>query len=295
MAALEKSPENSKDALDRIGENEIIESLKRSGYLLENRILSKFLKLKYSAEANHVIFSEIDGTRYREIDVVASKFVESIPINEIDGISVYSHFLIECINNTQPLGLFENLGDRDEPASDWIYTIINGDAEIKEMISIIFPSAIYNYEEKNIKGIPAKQYCSFAKKKADHKKDQWMAYHPDDFHKTLSKLADSVKYKVKEINDRWEDRQPQMLRIDIFIPVIILQNDLIKISQKSELELDIQNIKFHRLKTPYDEAYNRNLSIDIVQEKYFDNYLDSKVKGLVEIFNLLKDRISNYA
>lgn len=293
MTVPDKRNQDSNEAVDSIKTIEIIDAVKRSGYLLENRILSKFLKNNFTAEANHVIFLNSDDTKYREIDVLASKYIDSIQLKDISNISLFVHFIIECINNSQPLGLFDNLGDRDEPSSDWTYSITNGDAEIQELLSIIIPGIIHDYENKYEEYLPSKQYCSFLKKKGDHKKDQWMAYHPDDFHKTLSKLVDCVKFKLKDSNDKWEGRQPQNTRLDFFIPVIILQNDLIKIHQIPDVEvsLEIEKLEFHRLKTSYDDSYNRNLSIDIVQEKYFDEFLISKLSVLSALSGNLRARI----
>lgn len=282
--------------MEQINENEIVKAIERSGYLLENRILSKFMKRSFWSEANHAVFFKGDETKYREIDVIASKLIDSLSINEQESCSFFVHFIVECINNPQPLGLFENLADRDEPSSDWIYDILNGEEETREVLSLILPNIIYDFELESEGNLPSKQYCSFIKKKGDHKNDLWMAYHPDDFHKTLLKLAESVKYKVKEIQDRWTGIRPLMGRLDFFIPLIILQNDMIKILQKGEekIEIEIYRPKFHRLKTPYDESYNRNLSIDIVQEMYFDDYLDFKLNGLQKMFGQLKDKIKNY-
>lgn len=285
--------QDSNGSSNVIKTNEIIDAVKRSGYLLENRILSKFLKNNFAAEANHIIFLNNDNIKYREIDVLASKCIDSIALKDQANISIFTHFIIECINNSQPLGLFDTLSDRDEPSSDWVYSFTNGDAEIKELLSIIIPGIIADCETEFDEYLPSKQYCSFLKKKGDHKKDQWMAFHPDDFHKTLSKLVDCVKFKLRDLNDRWEGRQPQNTRLDIFIPVIILQNELVKIHQKPDVEitLEIEQLKFHRLKTPYDDTYNRYLSIDIVQEKHFDEYLSLKLSGLSALFDNVKSRI----
>jgi hypothetical protein len=278
---------------DTINNNEIIAALKRSGYLLENRILSQFLKRKITAEANHKIIFENDENKSREIDVIATKFIDTIQLNDNDSISLCAHFIVECINNSQPLGLFENLGDWDEPSSDWIFTITNGDMEMAEIIGITFPRAIYDYEIERNNSNPAKQYCTFQKKKGDHKKDQWMAYHPDDFHKTLSKLVDASQLSATSLHERWAGRQPQILRIDTFIPIIVLQNELFKIIQKSdkETEIELLNAKHQRLKSSSEESNNRNISIDIVQEDFFNTYLEMKIEGLETIFKLLKNGI----
>lgn len=279
--------------MDTIKEDEIIEAVKRSGYLLENRILKSFLEFKFRAEANHIIFLDNSETNYREIDISATKTIKYFEIDEFLSLALYTHFMVECINNIQPLSLFENLGDTGEPAADWIYNLKINNEELIETISTIIPDIVHDYETKIIQPTPSKQYCSFTKKKGDHKNDQWMAEHPDKFHRTLLKLVECVKYKFKQINDRWEGVRPQIGRLDIFIPVIILQNGLNMIIQKiePEAEIEMQEIKYHRLKTPYEDDYHQYVSIDVVSEKYFKEYLISKLEGLSIIFEQIKTQI----
>jgi hypothetical protein len=142
MTMHDERNQDSNGSSNVIKTNEIIDAVKRSGYLLENRILSKFLKNNFAAEANHIIFLNNDNIKYREIDVLASKCIDSIALKDQANISIFTHFIIECINNSQPLGLFDTLSDRDEPSSDWVYSFTNGDAEIKELLSIIIPGII---------------------------------------------------------------------------------------------------------------------------------------------------------
>lgn len=274
--------------MDIINISEIKDALERSGYLLENRILSKFLLHNFWAESNHTFFININENKYREIDIMAHKSFEIIELNNNEYYSLYTHFIVECINNPQPLLLFENLVDFDEPSSDWIYEFINGTIENIEKISLSIPYIIQDIEATFKIEKSSKQYCSFMKKKGDHK-DPWMATHPDDFHKTLTKFVDCVKYKIKDTHSKWDGVRPQMGRIEIFIPVVVLQNNLFKITQKSEIE----EINCQKLKTPYEEIYNRNISIDIVQEKYFDEYLTMKMKLINKICEQIKREIIN--
>lgn len=279
--------------MDSINDDDIKSAIQRSGYLLENRVLSRFICNGFRAEANHTILQNNDEGKYREIDVFASKIIDYLIINANSNYTIYAHFLIECINNSQPLGLFENLGDIDKPASDWVYSLYNGDEEINEALFFVLQNSIEKIESKIESRLPSKQYCSFAKKKSDNKRNEWMAYHPDDFHKTLLKLTDAIRIKQLEIRDKHYDIRPSFGRLEFFIPIIVLQNNLILINQKTELE--IHSVNYQKLKRPFDEVDIKNISIDIIKEEFVDKYIALKTDELAIIAEGVKSCLTNYA
>ncbi|MES2558703.1 MAG: hypothetical protein V4590_03125 [Bacteroidota bacterium] len=272
--------------MDKISNDEIISALNRSGYLLENRILKLFIKNSFYAESSHALFFNPEENKYREIDILATKQLHTMFLEDkFNSVAINIHFVVECINNPQPLGLFENLGDMDEPSSDWIYEITNGTPELRENISLKIHSLIDFVERTRIKAPPSRQYCGFSKKKDTNNKEPWMATHSDDFHKTLLKLVEATKHKKEEINRLWDGRRPQICRLDFIIPTVVLQGNIISVFQRDELK--IKDELFQRLKTPYEEIYNRNMSVDIVQENYFEQYLITKQEWITDIINCI--------
>ncbi|MCU0351102.1 MAG: hypothetical protein MUF43_09780 [Flavobacterium sp.] len=271
--------------MEKITIDEIKKALLRSGYLLENRVLNTFIDNFFYSESNHrYIIDESEG-RFREIDVLSTRKLASNSVNETN-ITLFVNFYIECLNNPVPLALFHSYGDREEPSTDWSYDFINGSPEFLEFCTLQFPRIISARQNEIISSNPARQYCGFAAKKDRNVNEKWMANHPDDFHQTLSKLSHFVRIKKADTKEQWEEIQPELTRLEIFIPMIVLQGDMIEIIDKKELELNI--IDYYRLKAPYEKGYNKSLSIDIVTEKYLQAYLDLKLNGLTKMFNDLQ-------
>ena len=275
---------------DRISNEELIKALKRSGYLLENRILQRFIDREFLAEANHNFSEESTPDKYREIDVLAHTLLCSMNQPDYHSLSLFVHFAIECQNNPQPVVLFKNKGDRDEPASDWHYTIINGEQRQQETIGLMLPNIIDNYERAS--GIPlaSRQYCSFQKKKNKQDPEPWMAFHADDSHKTITKLVDYTKHREKELKARWDRVRPSQARLDFIIPVMVFQGELLLAEEKSDLE--VADIPHHRLKAPYGLPYKPMNSIDVVTEQGFDDYLEKRISGLEDIFDTIQSELA---
>lgn len=268
--------------MEKITEENIKLALERSGYLLENEVLEIFQGNDYWSEANHTHFIDPVENKFRELDVRASKNIFCGEAEKQD-ILVNVNFLVECINNSQPLAIFENIGDRDRPGMDWYYKMVNFEVDSREQI---FLDIDYQIEEisKFEKYIAARQYCGFTKKGNSNNPIAWMALHPQDFHETLIKLVQFTKQLSIEIDHLWEGRMPSVARLEFMCPIIVLQGELIKISNKEELKID--QIKFHRLKFPFDSTIQKNIAIDIVTKDYLDAFLKERERDLYQIYNL---------
>ncbi|GGB85022.1 hypothetical protein GCM10007424_26330 [Flavobacterium suaedae] len=273
--------------MEEITLQQVKDSLSRSGYLLENRIMNMFINKGFATESSHVFFLDTIEEKYREVDVIAINTLDNISFKD-ESLTLTVRFIVECINNPVPLGLFENIGDMDETATDWIYMFTNGSNILREEGSINWPSSISKYESKILLSKPSRQYCSFIKKK-DKSKDEWMACHPNDFHNNLKKIAQYLKHDLKKISNNWDGIRPQMARLDLLIPVIVLQGDMLEI--KNNCEIDINPVDYYRLKIPYEDSLQKNVSIDIVTEKKFKEYLDQKTKTIQLMFNDLKEKL----
>jgi len=93
MAKKEPLPEN-------ITREEAIESLERSGYLIENRIEDILINQAYIVDSN-TYFPDPDTQKPREIDIIAYKYQI---LSDQMGMIV-TCLLIECVNNPQPFAL----------------------------------------------------------------------------------------------------------------------------------------------------------------------------------------------
>ena len=95
-------------------ENDIMATLRESGYLMEQEVATVFEKLGFNVETNYA-FEDTDEGKSRELDVRA--FVRKIH-NDEAKLSLDVCFLCECKNNRNP---FVFLG-RDKSTIDKNYT-----------------------------------------------------------------------------------------------------------------------------------------------------------------------------
>lgn len=260
-------------------EEEIKDALKRSGYLLENRVLEKFINYNFNAESNYY-FLDSKTSKFREVDIFATKRVDAYSIDKTLPIELNISFVVECINAPFPLGLFENLGSDRGDNLGWTYHIINGDARLKESLSLSLFSLLEKKESN--KTLASRQYCGFRRKKSNqNKKGELMANHPEDFHNNLNKFIDALAFQQNEIKSLWEGRQPQILRLDILFPLIVLTDKIFLIKQNPNLT--IEKKMHHRFMINKGSS---NFNIDIIQEEYIDSFLEYKLN---EINDLVKD------
>lgn len=279
--------------MDEITLKSIKESLMRSGYLLENRVLNFFIANNYGAESSHKFFTNKEENVYQEIDVIVKRFIDSYQIEKTkESVNLAIEFVVECINNPVPLALFENIEDLDEPATDWATSILNGSPSLLELCSLQWQYCIDKYESTIFEKLPSRQYCSFQHKK-DKSKDEWMACHPNDFHKTLHKLVQYTKHSLAETSRRWSEIRPQECRLDLVIPLIVLNKDILEIRNPENVELS--SVDYYRLKVPFEYQGRNNLSIDIITEDYLQKYLEKKIIGIKQMFDHLIYKLTPYA
>ena len=190
-----------KDPLSKnITKEEALESLERSGYLIENRIEDILINNAYIVDSN-TYFPDPDTQKPREIDIIAYKYEK---LSDKTGIIV-TCLLIECINNPQPFALIP----KEQHLLDKYSKTIHG---------VGIPSNIYQFIEKKgkshavgtnlfkLKQIQenhhynnlrtATQFCSFIRKKNESK--EWMATHEDSHYNDIKKICDATKYHIDQ-------------------------------------------------------------------------------------------------
>jgi len=249
---------------------ELIGALNRSGYLLENRVFNTFLDLGFSAESNYY-FPDGNTKKFREVDVVAVKTLDTHSINPSLPIVINLNFIVECINSPYPLGLFEYKGKQKGNTFGWNFKQTNGEQPLKEAFSISLGHILEDLEV--LKEPSSRQYCGFKRKKPARKGEtgELMAYHSDDFHNNLNKFLDVLAYQKQEISSLWEGRQGHTLRLDIFYPLLVISSDIYLIRQN--LDLAINKVNKHRFLI---DKGRKQVNIDILTEKILQNFLEKK-------------------
>lgn len=276
----------------KIKEEEIIESLNRSGYFLESRVLEVLSSDGYKNFPNQTYPDKITG-KSREIDILSDgpRITEHLTLNQSLQFEYQYKLLIECINNDQPVAFFKR-PDRDPYTifGKFFYSKVERELTEKYMNTGNTPDFQFNSFTTESKKfhynqlIKNTQYCSFSKKRGQ--KNEWMASHPDGLHDTLNKLVDYSEHK----NDGYEEWMKEtsawskQVFTTLFYPVIILQNELIEVSE-NDGKVKIEN-KDHIIFdfNKYSDTKNGFL-IDIITESYLPEYLRKIESSVTELKN----------
>ena len=276
----------------KIKKEEIIESLNRSGYFLESRVLEILSKNNYENFPNQTYPDKITG-KSREIDILSDgqRITENINLNQFLHFEFKYKLSIECINNDQPVAFFKR-PDKD-PFSifgKFLYSKVERPLAEKHMNTGNTPDFQFNTFTVDSKEFHYNQltkntqYCSFSKKRGQ--KTEWMASHPDGLHDTLNKLVDYTEHQ-KETYEDWMNNHSAWRRdvfTTIFFPVIVLQNELIEVSEnKGKVEIENKNHIIFDFKKYSD---NRNgFLVDIITESYLPEYLNKVNNSVTELKN----------
>jgi len=235
--------QNIKNDLN-ISEVEMIEALKRSGYLLESEISKVLAEAGFSIETNQIIEDPITG-KGREIDLMAE--FNSLYNEERSRLKVASkvRFIFEIKNNLFPIVLLTKY--RFTPnIEDWIglkeaVTLPN---DIKyEWFESFYDELIKNRSE----GIYT-QYCSFHKKKAN---DELMALHPDNIHDGLLNITLHCEEMVKIFDTSLLYEKTDTAKKDdyfrhfIYLPILLLNDNLYELIDDKLTKVDSSILIFN--------------------------------------------------
>lgn len=221
-------PDESKFSGSRsaLTESEMLEALRRSGYLMEGRLAKALQEAGCFVESNLSFPDERSGMS-REIDMVA----ESADwITDTPKTSVKSSFIIESINNFYPVVLMTpGSWSPDTPIDYFLHykttsipdeiptnAFTLGDKTVSTGFDLLELHRVYGWDTFS-------QYCSFSRKKQGA---ELMALHPEDLHSTIRKLAEYLMY-TESVLYRWmDDLNDEYWRVFQWRPLLVLRDDL---------------------------------------------------------------------
>jgi len=218
-----------------ISESEIIESLKRSGYLLESEISLTLRNLGFFVETNQVIKDPITS-KSREIDILAEYYKYNAELSA-NKIATKIKFVFEVKNNSFPIVLLTNYLYSPNTAP-WTYYKIG--ATGRPLNNYDFQTNFSDHllsldqSEKNI----YTQYCSFHRKKDS---DELMALHPEELYSGLLKITQYCE----EWLFTWQNFKLQGDVIDrnfLYLPVVILKDELYQLNVENNEEPKLEKV-----------------------------------------------------
>jgi len=258
---------------------EMREAIKRSGYLLEQRVVPIFEEHGFFVQTNP-IYPDPDSEKSREIDL------DAINVKKIyrEGYHfIFPYIICECENNPQPAVFYvrespipflhcEQAKFSGFPSRIWVR---NEYLELNEFLGM---EDFHHYCTELV----STQYCTFQRKKD---KKEWMALHGEDQHKTFDSLIKYVEYQMQEHYGLWDDLdklnqidepEQQDMNVQIYYPLLVFQGDLYSAYLKNKrLYLKKSNhIQFRKEYFIREENKSETYQIDVITESYLERYLD---------------------
>ena len=206
-------------------ESQIIEAIKRSGYLFESEIAEYLNKKDYFVESNLVVIDPITG-KSRDIDLTFHR--NDIKKNYDQKVFSMATMIVELKNNLHPVVLLTKYQFNPSSPDDFLREYVSPTRDNYQSFDSFYEPLVF--------GIPNiyTQYCSFIPKKG--KPNELMAFHPDELYAGISKIVQYCDEKrpwwetdddiESEEMDLTQDLSNTWFRHEVYIPIILLKNDL---------------------------------------------------------------------
>lgn len=256
---------------DNLSEKELIEAIKRSGYLLESEISNILAEAGFFIESNQVIEDTITG-KSREIDLIAEYYRGYEKERAEQKVCAKIKFVFEIKNNLYPLVLMTKF--EFSPNID----IWESLKEIQTIPEGVESDSLDGFYEKLLvenKEVLYTQYCSFSHKK-ETKNKELMAVHPEQLYIGLSKITQYCE----EETERWEDfKSDNYYRRFLFLPVLLIKDHLYELKIDTELEPELHKVDESKLVFNYYFKGNPKIStIWVVTKKGFKKFMKNMVR-----------------
>ncbi|MGA3178062.1 MAG: hypothetical protein ABSE19_12050 [Candidatus Acidiferrum sp.] len=256
-------------------------AIRRSGYLLEQRVAATIRDNGYHVETNPSFKDPLTG-KSREYDVSAVIVFDLLGRKrKIDFL--WFHILCECENNEQPVVFFE-----DEPADpDLIHLgiVCSGlPLRFRKRNQTVDISEFLHFDgfHHSWKWPCATQYCSFQRK---HQNAPWIALHDEAHHATVTNLLAALECEIDEHYGLLEKGRfsRDTASVSVYYPLLVLGGPLyLARESKRGLVLHPRSYLQYKKETWVGERRSE-YRVDVIQEGYVPRYLRILEKELREI------------
>lgn len=270
-----------------VNDNEMIEALSRSGYLLETEITNLLIKLGYEVENSISIKDQFTG-KTREIDLITRRKRDSCTEPIINKCFTQVNYAFEIKNNLAPLVLMTKVSDSDQ-LHDWngIKEHISCPKEMQCICESYYDKIIFNQKYSSYS-----QYCSFQQKK--DKGNTLIAFHPENIYSGISKLIQYCDEKQFSLGGRYKVDN-EYYRNLLFIPVILISDSLIELDMEDFMEPKLKSVEASKLLCHYHNEESSKMSyVHIVTKKGLPSFLKIMEEAEKEItFQMEKTKKRN--
>ncbi|MGA7677310.1 MAG: hypothetical protein WCA51_02920 [Dehalococcoidia bacterium] len=276
---------------DNISDEEMVEAISRSGYLLERRVATLLGKVGYKAVANRGFIDSETG-KSREYDVYAYK---SISVYNTGSHEIYPTLICECKNNPRPIAFFikeeafEPFVDEVKvsgiPAKIWLNDKCISIQEFAKMKSF------HHYCKPEVP--VSTQCCTFEVKKD---RSSWMASHGEELYETFRTMIKALEHAIDEdfsAMSQWfvaEEPEKEFMDLSFYYPVVIFQGDLFSahIENNRPILKKCEHIQYNPEFFSFYHNEVINYHVDVISEEYLQSYLNIIDREMLTIKKLLQ-------
>jgi hypothetical protein len=251
---------------EKFSQQEILESLSRSGYLFESEITKYLVDIGFFVQSNIASLDPTTG-KNREIDLFAEFYSGYDEERFKDKIVSLARFVFEIKNNDSPLVLMTR---HTFSPNEEIYNGFKEARTIPDSLKNIYYSGYYEVlflSEKEKKLFT--QYCSFSKKK----NEELMAHHPENVYSAFQKIT----YFCEEKIESWKDPtlgKDDYFRNILYLPVLLIKEDLYECEIIKGNRNKLKKVECSRLVFNYHfKDKPRTSIIYVVTKKGLKNFL----------------------
>ena len=262
---------------NKIKKTDLLNSIKRSGYLLESEIALMLAKEGYFIETNQIIKDPITD-KSRELDILA-EYYEFFPEFKDYNVATKIRFIFEIKNNSYPLVLLTKfelspnieifLGFKE---------IVTRPKYIKEHKYDSFFERLIGYEFDIFT-----QYCSFDKKKAN---DELMALHPENVHNGLLKITQYCEESMEEWELMSDDIRNNYFRNFVYLPVLLIKDNLYELEKNKSGRFILKSVSNSKLIFNYHyKNESRFAIVYVITKAGLNEFLKTMRKVENDVFN----------
>lgn len=226
---------------------EIMDAIKASGYLMEQNVATVLEKLGFTVQTN-VPFQDPDEQKSREVDVLSTK---EIYANDEYRIQVGVELICECKNSASPfvfIGRAKNSYDYLHIPSEYIfptndYTLerINEAGNLESRV----PVSAFEYFELSKRhyyfqhGQKAVQFCKLlrqdtSKKQTNRTGNKWQAGHFEIYNSIVYPIIKATGYRQAQLFELLRHPTNSWKFIALYFPIVVVNNSLFYVDGMEE-------------------------------------------------------------
>lgn len=258
-----------------ISKKEMKETIKRSGYPLEQYVENILIKSLYFVQTNPIYYDtdpKTGLTKAREIDIHAKRFRK---LYKDKNEEISTTLICECKNYSQPFVFFVKDSKLCQLRNDQIkiagipLKIWNKNHYIS-LEDFIKTDSFHHYYHSKL----STQYCSFQK---SGDKKSWIASHPDEHNEMFTTLIKVTEQYLNSWFNGW--KLPNKLSeehpiIEMIYPVVVVQGPIYAaFLKKGQIILqEYSHIVFRREDILHPVGDAKTYLIDVVTKNYFHKH-----------------------